>query len=73
MSFKTVSERAGPAAEGAIMVQSIIQDLSNERRSSFIARLKRQAGKEPVGSLMSAAQSYDAIHLMLRASRPARS
>jgi len=67
MSFKTVSERAGPAAEGAIMVQSIIQDLSNERRSSFIARLKRQAGKEPVGSLMSAAQSYDAIHLMLRA------
>jgi branched-chain amino acid transport system substrate-binding protein len=67
MSFKTVSERAGPAAEGAIMVQSIIQDLSNERRSSFIARLKRQAGQEPVGSLMSAAQSYDAIHLMLRA------
>ena len=67
MSFRTVSERAGPAAEGAIMVQSIIQDLSNERRSTFIARLKRQAGKEPVGSLMSAAQSYDAIHLMLRA------
>jgi branched-chain amino acid transport system substrate-binding protein len=67
MSFKTVSERAGPAADGAIMTQSIIQDLSNERRSSFIVRLKRQAGKEPVGSLMSAAQSYDAIHLMLRA------
>ena len=48
------------------MVQTIIQDLSNERRSSFIARLKRHAGAQPVGSLMAAAQSYDAVQLMLR-------
>jgi branched-chain amino acid transport system substrate-binding protein len=66
-SFRAVSEKSNGAAEGAIMVQTIIQDLSNERRSSFIARLKRQAGKEPIGSLMAAAQSYDAVHLMLRA------
>ena len=67
LSFRTVSEKAGAAAEGAIMVQTIIQDLSNERRSSFIARLKRHAGKQAVGSLMAAAQTYDAVHLMLRA------
>ncbi|HEX6706737.1 MAG TPA: ABC transporter substrate-binding protein [Albitalea sp.] len=67
LSFKTVSEKAGGAAEGAIMVQTIIQDLSNERRSSFIARLKRYAGSQPIGSLMAAAQSYDAVQLMLRA------
>ena len=67
LSFRTVSEKAGAAVEGAVMVQTIIQDLSNERRSSFIARLKRYAGKEPIGSLMAAAQSYDAVHLMLRA------
>jgi branched-chain amino acid transport system substrate-binding protein len=67
LSFRTVSEKAGAAVEGAIMVQTIIQDLSNERRSSFIARLKRHAGKEPVGSLMAAAQSYDAVQMMLRA------
>lgn len=67
LSFRTVSEKAGAAVEGAVMVQTIIQDLSNERRSSFIARLKRHAGKEPIGSLMAAAQSYDAVHLMLRA------
>jgi branched-chain amino acid transport system substrate-binding protein len=67
LSFRTVSEKAGAAVEGAVMVQTIIQDLSNERRSSFIARLKRYAGKEPIGSLMAAAQSYDAIHMMLRA------
>jgi branched-chain amino acid transport system substrate-binding protein len=66
-SFRTVYEKSGGAVEGAIMVQTIIQDLSNERRSSFIARLKRHAGKEPVGSLMAAAQSYDAVQLMMRA------
>jgi branched-chain amino acid transport system substrate-binding protein len=67
LSFRTVSEKAGAAAEGAVMVQTIIQDLSNERRTSFIARLKRHAGKQPIGSLMAAAQSYDAVQLMLRA------
>jgi branched-chain amino acid transport system substrate-binding protein len=65
-SFRTVWVRTGGAAEGVMMVQTIIQDLSNERRSGFIARLRRQAGKERVDSLMAAAQSYDAIQLMLR-------
>jgi branched-chain amino acid transport system substrate-binding protein len=72
LSFRTVSDKAGPAVEGAIMVQTIIQDLSNERRSSFIARLKRYANQQPVGSLMAAAQSYDAVQLMLRAVFQAR-
>ena len=66
-SFRAVHEKSGGTVEGAIMVQTIIQDLSNERRSSFIARLKRHAGKEPIGSLMAAAQSYDAVQLMMRA------
>ncbi len=66
LSFRTVSDKAGAAAEGLVMVQSIIQDLSNERRSSFMARLARSAGDQPVSSLMAAAQSYDAVHLMLR-------
>jgi len=67
LSFRTVAEKAGPAVEGAVMVQTIIQDLSNERRTSFIARLNRSAGGQPISSLMAAAQSYDAMHLMLRA------
>lgn len=67
MSFRQVWDRSNGGAEGAMMVQSIIPNLANERRSSFIARLKRQAGKEPVASLMAAAQTYDALHLMLRA------
>jgi branched-chain amino acid transport system substrate-binding protein len=67
LSFRSVSQNSAGAAEGAIMVQTIIPDLSNERRSSFIARLKRFAGDKPFGSLMAAAQSYDAVQLMLRA------
>lgn len=67
LSSRTVVERAGAAAEGAIMVQTIIQDLSNERRTSFMARLKRYAGKQEVGSLMAAAQTYDAVYLLLHA------
>jgi len=67
LSFRTVAEKAGPAVEGAVMVQTIIQDLSNERRSSFIARLNRSAGGQPISSLIAAAQSYDAVQLMLRA------
>jgi branched-chain amino acid transport system substrate-binding protein len=67
LSFRTVWDQSGGAAEGSMVVQSIIQDLSNERRSSFIARLKRHAGEQRIGSLMAAAQSYDAVHLMLRA------
>jgi branched-chain amino acid transport system substrate-binding protein len=66
LSLRTVADKAGPSVEGAIMVQTIIQDFSNERRTSFIARLARSAGDQPVGSLMAAAQSYDAVQLMLR-------
>jgi branched-chain amino acid transport system substrate-binding protein len=67
LSFRTVWDKTHGAAEGAIMVQSIIQDVANERRASFIARLKRYADGQPVGSLMAAAQTYAALHLMLRA------
>ena len=66
LSFRTVYERSNGAAEGTAMVQTIIQDISNERRTSFIARLKRHAGKNYVDSLMAAAQSYDAVQLMMR-------
>lgn len=67
LSFLTVWERTGTQSEGARMAVTMIHDLSNERRSSFIARLYRHAKTEKIHSLMAAAQSYDAVHLMLRA------
>lgn len=69
LSFSSVLKDAGPAAlEGTLMAQSIIQDGANERRASFIVRYTRMhATERPIGSLMAAAQSYDAVNLMLRA------
>lgn len=69
LSFASVLQQAGPEVlEGTLTVQSIIQDAAHERRSTFIARYARAYPDErPIGSLMAAAQSYDAVHLMLRA------
>ncbi|MCE2910461.1 MAG: ABC transporter substrate-binding protein [Burkholderiaceae bacterium] len=69
LSFSSVLKEAGPAAlEGTLMAQSIIQDGAHERRASFLASYTRLHPTErPIGSLMAAAQSYDAVHLMLRA------
>ena len=69
LSFSSVLKDAGPAAlEGTLMAQSIIQDGAHERRASFLASYTRlHPAERPIGSLMAAAQSYDAVHLMLRA------
>jgi branched-chain amino acid transport system substrate-binding protein len=68
LSFASVLKAAGASPlEGTMMVQSIIQDSANERRAGFIARYARHSNEKPIGSLMAAAQSYDAVHLMLRA------
>lgn len=68
LSFRSVLELAGPEAlEGTMMTQTIIQDLANERRMSFLASYFRHSKEKRIGSLMAAAQSYDAVYLMLRA------
>ncbi len=69
LSFASVLKDAGAdALEGTLMAQSVIQDGANERRASFLARYTRlHPTEKPIGSLMAAAQSYDAVHLMLRA------
>ncbi|MCE2916779.1 MAG: ABC transporter substrate-binding protein [Rubrivivax sp.] len=68
LSFRSVLEKAGASAlEGTMMAQSIVQDVANERRTSFIVRYQRHSQDRPIGSLMAAAQSYDALNLMLRA------
>ena len=66
LSFRSVLEKAGPQAlEGTMMVQTIVQDTYNERRASFLARYFKHSKDRPIGSLMAAAQAYDAVHLML--------
>ncbi|MBL0729885.1 ABC transporter substrate-binding protein [Piscinibacter sp. HJYY11] len=68
LSFRSVLETAGASAlEGTMMVQTIIHNTLNEHRASFIARYYKHANEPRIGSLMAAAQSYDAVNLMLRA------
>ena len=68
LSFRSVLELAGaPALEGTMMAQTIIKDGESERRSGFIARYMRHSHEARIGSLMAAAQAYDAVHLALRA------
>ncbi|MCY7305393.1 MAG: ABC transporter substrate-binding protein [Rhodoferax sp.] len=66
LSFRSVLEAAGPdVLEGTMMAQTVIQDAANERRSSFLLRYFRHSKETRIGSLMAAAQTYDAMLLML--------
>jgi len=68
LSFRSVLKIAGaPALEGTMMTQTLIKNGESERRSGFIARYMRHSREPRIGSLMAAAQAYDAVHLMLRA------
>jgi branched-chain amino acid transport system substrate-binding protein len=66
LSFRSVLEKAGAdVLEGTMMAQTVIQDAANERRSSFLLRYFKYSKEKRIGSLMAAAQTYDAVHLML--------
>jgi branched-chain amino acid transport system substrate-binding protein len=66
LSFRSTFEQAGQnALEGTMMVQTIIQDTYNERRTSFLAQYSRLSQGKRIGSLMAAAQAYDSVHLLL--------
>jgi branched-chain amino acid transport system substrate-binding protein len=68
MSFHSVLEKAGPAVAEAAMPQTFIQSVMFDRRATFLARLRHVTGnRQAMGSLMAAAQTYDAVHLMVRA------
>jgi branched-chain amino acid transport system substrate-binding protein len=68
LSFRSVLDNAGAdALEGTMMAQTVIHDAANERRASFLLRYYKHTSQNKIGSLMAAAQTYDAVHLMLRA------
>lgn len=53
--------------EGAYMVQTVLPNFFLERNTSFILAYSRLFKEKPMGSMMSAAQTYDAVQLLLRA------
>ncbi len=55
------------AVEGALMVQTVLPNPFMERNSAFLRGYARFSKERPIGSMMSAAQTYDSVHLLLRA------
>lgn len=49
------------------MVQTVLPNIYMERNRSFLSAYAKRSTEQPIGSVMSAAQTYDAIHLLLRA------
>ncbi len=73
LSMRNFIDAAGPAAEGALMPQTFIQDAGSTAKNSFLLAYQRQFKTDLIPSPMSAAQGYDGMHLLALALRQARS
>lgn len=58
---------SGGKVEGALMVQTVLPNVYMERNSSFLRAYAKISKEQPIGSMMSAAQTYDTVHLLIRA------
>ncbi|QJW84346.1 ABC transporter substrate-binding protein [Ramlibacter terrae] len=58
---------SGGKVDGALMVQTVLPNVFPERNGSFLRNYAKISKESPIGSMMSAAQTYDAVHLLLRA------
>jgi branched-chain amino acid transport system substrate-binding protein len=64
---------AGPAAEGALMAQTFIQEAAhNGDRRTFIRNVSKEIGKPLIPCAMCAAQAYDAMQVAMRVIAQAR-
>jgi branched-chain amino acid transport system substrate-binding protein len=53
--------------EGTAMVQTIVPNFFLERNSTFVRHYAKVSNETLIGSMMSAAQTYDSVNLLLRA------
>jgi branched-chain amino acid transport system substrate-binding protein len=67
LSHRSALENSEGAVEGTMMVQTILQNNFLERHNAFFSRYGKLSKEPTIGSVMSAAQTYDAVHLLLRA------
>lgn len=67
LSHRSAFEVSKGAVEGAMMVQTVLPNPFLERNSSFLRGYAKRSKEVMIGSMMSASQSYDATHLLLRA------
>ncbi len=72
LSMRSFIDAAGPAGEGALMPQTFIQEAGAAAKNSFRLAYARTFRSAHIPSPMSAAQSYDGMHLLALAMRQAR-
>ena len=67
LSHASAFTGSGGKVEGTMMVQTILPNVFSERNSTFLRSYSAIAKEPLIGSVMSAAQTYDAVHVLLRA------
>ena len=67
LSHASAFAGSGGAVENTMMVQTVLPNPSMERNSTFLRGYAKLSTERPIGSMMSASQTYDAMHLLLRA------
>jgi branched-chain amino acid transport system substrate-binding protein len=67
LSHASAFTASGGAVDGAMMVQTVLPNPAMERNSTFLRGYAKLSSERPIGSMMSASQTYDAMHLLLRA------
>lgn len=67
LSHASAFAASGGAVENAMMVQTVLPNPTMERNSAFLRGYTKLSKEQPIGSMMSASQTYDAMHLLLRA------
>jgi branched-chain amino acid transport system substrate-binding protein len=73
LAMSNFIDNAGKNAEGAMMPQTFIQEPSTPKRKAFIEAYQKAYKIERMPSAVSAAQGYDAMHLLAAAIRQAGS
>lgn len=72
LSHASAFQTSGGKVEGALMVQTVLPNIFLERNSTFLRNYAKLSKETPIGSMMSASQTYDAVNLLLRAMFDAR-
>ena len=67
LSHRSAFEASHGAVEGAMSVQTVLPNVFLERNNAFRLSYRKLSQENPIGSMMAAAQSYDAMNLLLRA------
>jgi len=67
LSNSTAYINSNGKVEGAYMVQTVLPNRHLERNSAFMSAYAKHSREHPMGSMMAAAQTYDAVQILMRA------